>query len=367
VKVPKGALVMSGGVPDLRLLPIVEIARAYRRALRRHARALLAYGDPRGEPRLRAAIAGMLAQSRALPIGADDVLVTRGSQMALDLVARTLLSPGDVVAVEALGYPPAWQALSQTGAELMAVPVDDDGIDVDALEKLARRRALRAVYLTPHHQYPSTVTLTAARRLALLDLARRQRFAIIEDDYDHEFHYEWHPVEPLASADSSGLVVYIGTLSKILAPGLRLGYVVAPRRLLDHVAVRRLYVDRQGDHVTEHAIAELVEDGELGRHARRMRRVYMRRRDALVAALRDKLGAALSFDVPPGGMALWARVARGIDADAWTERARAKKLVVHPGRQFAFDRRSRPYLRLGFAALDETELKDAVKRLASAL
>jgi GntR family transcriptional regulator / MocR family aminotransferase len=367
VEAPPGALSMSGGIPDLRLIPTAELSRAYRRALRRHGRSLLAYGDPRGEPRLRAALADMLATTRGLPLSGDDLVITRGSQMALDLVARTLIAPGDVVAIEALGYPPAWQAMMGAGAELAPVPVDAGGIDVGALQRLARRRRLRAVYVTPHHQYPTTATLTAARRLELLELARRERFAIIEDDYDHEFHYEWRPVLPLASADGAGVVVYVGTLSKILAPGLRLGYVAAPRALLDHVARGRRYVDRQGDHVLEHAIAELVEDGELGRHVRRMRRVYLRRRDALVSALRQRLEGALDFSVPPGGMALWAHVRPRLDVNAWAERARARGLIVHPAQQFAFDRRPRAYLRLGFAALDESELARAVDRLARAL
>src|SRR5262249_29017163 len=181
---------------------------------------------------LRSALASMLANTRALSVGADDVLVTRGSSMALTLVARALLRPGDTGAVEEFGYRPAWEGFRATGATVVPVPIDPDGIDVDALKRLAKRRAVRAIYVTPHHQYPTTVTLKAARRLALLALARAERFAIIEDDYDHEFHYDGRPVLPLASTDHAGLVVYIGTLSKILAPGLRLGYIVAPPAVL---------------------------------------------------------------------------------------------------------------------------------------
>lgn len=366
IDAPPGALVMSG-VPDLRLVPAAELARAYRRAVTRRARAVLGYADPRGAQRLRRALAAMLVSARGLPVGEDDVLITRGSQMALDLCARTLLCPGDVVAVEALGYPPAWQALARSGARLVSVPVDAEGIDVVALARLARQRKLRAVYVTPHHQFPTTVTLTPARRLALLELARRRRFAIIEDDYDHELHYEWRPVLPLASADGAGVVVYVGTLSKLLAPGLRLGYLVAPRRVLEHATQCRLYLDRQGDHALEHAVAELIEDGELGRHTRRAHRIYAARRDALVSALGRELGGALSLSVPSGGMSLWARVARGIDVEAWSARARERGVVVFPGKHYAFDRRARPRLRLGYAALDEDEIAEAVRRLAAAL
>src|SRR5262249_15917197 len=157
----------------------------------------------------------------------------------LDLAARALLRPGDVVAVEELGYRPAWEALRNAGAELVPVPIDEHGLRVDALP-----RRLRAVYVTPHHQYPTTGILSAACRIELLALAERQGFAIFEDDYDHEFHYEGRPVLPLASADCAGSVVYLGTLSKVLAPGLRIGYVVAPRPVLDRIAAHRLYVDR---------------------------------------------------------------------------------------------------------------------------
>src|SRR5262249_30085891 len=157
------------------------------------------------------------------------------------------------------------------GAAVVPVPVDGDGIDVDALERLASHTPLRAVYVTPHHQYPTTVTLKAARRLALLALARAGRMAIVEDDYDHEFHYAGRPVLPLASADRAGLVVYIGTLSKVLAPGLRIGYLVAPPAVLRSASAIRSLLDTQGDQPTEAAVAALIEDGELQRHLARVR------------------------------------------------------------------------------------------------
>jgi GntR family transcriptional regulator/MocR family aminotransferase len=225
-------LAMSGGIPDVRLVPTAPLARAYRRALKRGGPSLLGYGDARGHARLRSALGDMLSALRGVAADSESLMVTRGSQLALDLVARTLLAPGDVVAVEALGYRPAWTALAAAGARLVPIAVDEHGIDVDALEALAARERLRAVYVTPHHQYPTTVMLDAGRRLRLLELARARRIAIIEDDYDFEFHYEGRPVLPLAAADQHAVVVYIGTLSKILAPSLRLGFVVAPPALI---------------------------------------------------------------------------------------------------------------------------------------
>jgi GntR family transcriptional regulator/MocR family aminotransferase len=356
-----------GGVPDVRLLPTAPLARAYRRALKLGGPRLLGYGDARGHVRLRTALAAMLSALRGLAAGADDVVVTRGSQAALDLVARALFGPGDVVAVEGIGYRSAWAALASTGARLVPVPVDADGLDVAALAELAARAPLRAVYVTPHHQYPTTVTMAAGRRLRLLELARSRRFAVIEDDYDFEFHYEGRPVLPLAAADRDGVVVYVGTLSKILAPALRLGFLVAPAPLVERISELRLTIDRQGDAVVECAVAELIEDGELQRHARRMRRVYQGRRDALVQALHTHLGEALSFAVPAGGMALWAE-ARGLDVEAWAARARDQQGVEFAtARRFNFDGRPGPGLRLGYAPWSEAELTGAVRRLAAAL
>ena len=368
-----GGLFLWGGIPDVSLVPAAALARAYRRALRVRDREVLAYGDSRGHPRLRAAVAGMLSATRALAATADDVIITRGSQMAVDLAARTLLRPGDVVAVEELGYRRAWDALARAGARLVPLPVDTDGIDVAALAALCARRRVRALYLTPHHQYPSTVVLGAARRIALLDLARRERLAILEDDYDHEFHFEGRPVMPLASADGAGVVVYIGTFSKILAPGLRLGFMVAPRSLLDRVVTLREVVDRQGDLATESAVAELIEDGELQRHARRMRRIYEARRDVFVAALRRRLGDALTFRIPPGGMSLWARAARGIDVESWSARAAAGGVGFVTGRAYVLPsdaramRRWRSHVRLGYGRYDAARLEEAVRRMARAL
>jgi len=364
---PAVRFVTPDGLPDLRVVPTAALARAYRRALRGPAAQGLAYGDPRGHPALLAALAEMLAATRGLAIGADDVLVTRGSQMALELIARCLLVPGDVVAVEDPGYRAAWQAFGGHGAQLVPLPVDAGGLDVDALDALVRTTRVRAVYTTPHHQYPTTVTLSAGRRLALLELARTRGIAVVEDDYTHEFHYDGRPVLPLASSDPAGSVIYVGTLAKILAPGLRLGYMVAPPDLLARAAAERFSLDIQGDHVLEQAIAELFDDGEVQRHARRARRLYEARRDFMVARLRKRLGSALTVDPPSGGIALWAHVAPDIDVPAWTARALELGVFVAAGRHFSFTEKPLPNLRLGFAGLDNEEVSEAIDLLAQAL
>lgn len=363
-----GLLPISLGVPDVRLAPAAELARAYGRVMRRRAPALLQYAEPRGHPRLRAAVAAMLKATRGMTASGAQILVTRGSQMGLHLIAQCLVRPGDRVVVETLGYSMAWEAYRAAGARLVPVRVDADGLDVERLADVLGKHPVRAVHVTPHHQFPTTVTMSAARRVALLELARRHRFAIIEDDYDHDYHYEGRPVWPLASTDHGGLVLYVGTFSKLLAPGIRIGFVAGPERCIDALARLRSHIDRQGDFSLEAAVAELLEEGEVQRHAGRARRIYRARRDHMARLLGESLAGTLSFRLPAGGVALWARAARGVDVEAWARRAADReKLAMLTARHYAIDGRPRPFVRLGFAALDEPEIDRAVAGLSKSL
>jgi GntR family transcriptional regulator/MocR family aminotransferase len=364
---PRTALILYRAAPDVRQFPAAALARAFRMALRRHARRLLNYGDPRGHEDLRRGLATMLSYSRGLSVEPSNVMVTRGSQQAIDLIARALLSPGDVVAVEAVGNPGTWTALKLAGAEMRPVPVDDEGMDVDALVPLLKKHRVRAVYVTPHHQFPTNTVMSAARRKRLASLSLEHGFAIIEDDYDHEFHYEGRPIPPIAASADGGNVLYLGSLSKILAPGLRMGFLVAPALLMDRLVAIRLASDMQGDAAVEYAIAKLFEDGELLRHLRRMRRVYERRRDALASALVRRLGSALSFKIPDGGMALWVQVADDIDIPRWEEAGRKLDVLFKGAGMLDFGGRALQFLRLGFTYNDDQELAEAALRMARAL
>jgi GntR family transcriptional regulator/MocR family aminotransferase len=357
---------MSGARPDVRLLPADLIGRAYRRVLRAYGPGLLSYGDPAGLPRLRRGLAAMLSATRGLAVEPDTILLTRGSQMGLALAARALVRPGDAVAVEHPGYRPAWEAFRLAGAEIVPVPVDEHGLDVRALRRLTAERAIRALYVTPHHQFPTTVTLAAARRADLLQLAGQAGFAIIEDDYDHEFHYSGRPVLPLASADTAGTVVYVGTLSKVLAPALRLGFVVAPPDLIERLVAYRSFVDLQGDPVLECALSELLDEGLIQRHVRKVRRIYRARRDALATALRRRLGAFVSFVTPSGGTAIWATTEDPSVTASWCAKASRLGVVFEPGTAFTLDGRPCAGARFGFACLTEDEIETAVHRLVAA-
>lgn len=360
-------LVLAKGAPDVRMLPLIALARAYRRVLVRDGRQLLTYGDPRGHNGLRGALATMLSESRGIHATVDAIMVTRGSQMAIDLAARALITPGDIVIVESFGHRPAWNAFRLAGARLIAAPMDAGGLSVDALEPIVAGERVRAIYVTPHHQFPTTTVMPPARRTQLLEFARKHHIAIIEDDYDHEFHYDGRPVLPLASADPGGVVVYVGTLSKVLTPGLRIGFVAAPPPVIDAMTSVRVTADLQGDLSAECAIAELFATGELDRHVRRMRRAYHSRRDALVRALTRELGSALTFDVPSGGMAIWARAADDIDVDEWAHHALAHRVAFRGGRMYDFKGESQPFTRLGFSFHNEDELAESARRMATAL
>ncbi len=362
-----GLLPLGGGMPDPRLIPCAEIGRAYRRALAQLGEELLDYGDPRGYEGLREALCVMLRARRGLVLQPEELLLTRGAQMALYLAGRLLLRPGDSVAVEEFGYPPAWQAFRAMGAQLLPLQVDAAGARIEDLAQLCAGRPPRAVYLTPHHQFPTMAVLSAGRRLRLLELARQYGLAVIEDDYDNEFHYQGRPVLPVAAADRAGSVLYVGSLSKVLAPGLRIGYLAAPRPVIERLAALRRGIDRQGDGAAEAAVADLLESGLLARHIRKMRRKYQARRDVLLAELAEKLPEALQFEVPAGGLSLWATVAAGIDPDAWVAAGRERGVAFQAASSFSFDGRPRGFVRLGFARLQPAEIRRAVGLLAEAL
>jgi GntR family transcriptional regulator/MocR family aminotransferase len=361
---PANVIALIGGLPDVRLFRRDLLARAYRRVLSRGVQTL-GYGSEYGEPRLLRALTAHLSSARGVLAAAGELLVTRGSQMAFPLLARALCEPGDVIAVEALGYPPAWEGFRLGGAELRAVPLDRAGIRLDRLQELACRSRLRAVYVTPHHQYPTAVTMSAPRRQGLLALAERHGFFVIEDDYDHEFHWSGRPVLPLASADPARLVIHVGTLSKLLAPGLRVGYVSARAEVVERLARLRMFIDRQGDQTLEAALAEWLDDGEFDRHTKRARRAYAERRDALAAALEQHFAEGLEFELPAGGLSFWARSRLGMPVERLAELALERGVLIHPARRFAFDRRPREFLRLGFPGHTPSEIQKGVGVLAA--
>lgn len=357
---PECPYAFPSGQPDLRLFPSEEFFGCLRDVMREmDPTDLMKYGESAGTPGLRDELRTYLRRVRGICDG--EPVVTHGSQEALFLLGRLLLAPGDAVAVEEMGYPPAWEALRVAGAELHGIPVDAEGLDPDALERLARKRRVKLAYLTPLHQYPTTVTLSLERRLALYEVAERHGIALLEDDYDHEFHYRSQPVAPLKARDPAGLVLYVSTFSKVVYPAVRLGFAVVPERLKGPLAALKRVVSRQNESLTQEAMARWMAGGGFERHLRRMRRTYERRMEAMASAL-EAHGYAGRFRRPDGGMSLW--VDMGVPSREMGERAERVGVAVRPAQEYRLDGRDTTCLRLGFASSTEVEIAEGIARLA---
>lgn len=361
---PAPMLSIGTGAADPRELPRLPLARAYARAL--NTPAALRALDPQGLPRLRELLAEMLTSLRGFPADPGRLMVTRGSRMGLYLVIQALVRPGDRVAVESPGSPRVWEVLRQRGAELVHVPVDREGLRVDALEARLREGPLRMALVTAACQYPTTVPLAEARQRRLLGLSLQHRFHLLEHDAGGEFHYGGPPALPLAAKDAGGSVIHVGSLSRLLAPGLRLGTVHAPRETMDLLRGIRGQIDGHGDPVLELAMADLMEEGALARHVNRLERTFARRRDVLIEALHGLEGVALSIAPPRLGSALWIE-APGVDVDRWHALARKAEVEFKPGRAFLPEGGALACLRMGFTGHDERELNEAVQRMSVAL
>jgi GntR family transcriptional regulator/MocR family aminotransferase len=358
----------NDGIPDTRLIPFEVLSRAFRHALVSSSRAnRLGYDNPKGALALRKSISTMLNMERAMHVDVDNICIVRGSQMGIFLAARLLTRPNDCVVFETLTYPPAREAFRSCGATILTVGLDEHGIRLDELEVLCRNNKIRAIYVTPHHQFPTTVMMTAERRLGLLMLADLYNFVILEDDYDHEFHFSHHPVFPLASVDRTGRVIYVGSLSKVLAPGLRIGYVVASPNFIDKCATEIMLIDRQGNSVTELAASELIDAGEVKRHIRKSFKVYNERRVLLATLLRKELFDFVDFDMPDGGLAFWIRLKSNMKTEDIMSRALEEKIRILPGAIFTLGSTNSQAIRLGFGSLDSTELTAGIQRLSHAL
>ena len=359
-------LKLDEGSPDGRLFPVEMLARSYRAAAQRAAREnRMLYGDPRGSALLREAIASMLRTQRGVMAEASNICITRGSQMAVYLAVRVLLRPSDAVIVESLTYQPAVGVLADSGATILPVGVDQQGVNLDEVERMCRAHRVRAIFLTPHHQFPTTVALQPDRRLRLLNLARQFAFAIIENDYDHEFHFESQPLLPLAGYAPEH-VIYIGSLSKLLLPALRIGYIVAPTKVIDSLAEQVMLVDSMGNTLTEDATADLIESGEVRRHVRKVTQIYAERRKAFATTLSEQLADMADFDIPDGGLAFWLRFHNLKALDRIEARALGLGVWIAPSRSYITRSDAPRGLRLGFASLTEQEARDGIQRLRAA-
>ncbi|WP_426396019.1 PLP-dependent aminotransferase family protein [Ralstonia sp. R-29] len=351
-----------GGVTEKRLFPFDAWRRCVAHALRQQARGRGGYHDPAGDQSLRLAIARYLAFSRAVVCGWADIVVTQGAQQAIDLLARVVVRPGETVAVEDPGYPPVRIALQALGANVVPVPVDAEGLIVDALPPHAK-----LVYVTPSHQFPLGMPMSLARRAQLLDWARRHDALIVEDDYDSEFRFDGRPMESLKSLDTAGYVAYVGTFSKTIFPELRIGYVVPPASLALPLRRAKQVADWHSESLMQAALAKFMLDGDFAKYLRRMHKEYAARRNALLQHLRGPLGAWMAPLPSAAGIHMAAQLRAPLSEATVVQAAQRVGVGLYGTGRMYVARPPQPGLLLGYGHVNAAEIDAGLTRLAEAL
>jgi GntR family transcriptional regulator/MocR family aminotransferase len=355
------------GQPAWLDLPLDAWQRCIGRSLRGASARALDYGDPQGVLALREAIADRLARVRGVRTSAAQIVITNGSQQGIDLAARLLLDPGDVALVEEPGYDGARRALRAAGAHVIGIPVDDSGMDCTKCAPEAA--AARLAHVTPAHQYPLGPVMALERRRALLDLAERSDAFVIEDDYDAEFRFDGSPLESLFTLDGARRVLHLGTFSKTLFPGLRLGYLVLPEPLVAPFARARMLADGGGSALEQHALAALIESGVFDRHVLRLRARLRERRAALLDAIERDLGDAVATEGTAVGMHLVAWL-RDVPLEAlrgFVQAAEQRGVGLHAITPYYEIAPPRAGVLLGYGALPPDAIREGVARIAQTL
>ncbi|MDQ6530081.1 PLP-dependent aminotransferase family protein [Flavobacterium sp. LHD-85] len=364
----KSFLVFDDGLPDSRLAPMNDLARAYRELFSRKSRwQIMGYSSELGNLEFRKSIAQMLNFKRGMSISHDQICITRGSQMAMYLASHCILKSGNFVLVENPGYKPAWETFENAGATLLPVNVNSDGLDIDQVEKYLQKYSnIKAIYVTPHHQFPTTVTLSLKKRLKLIELSNQYNFTIIEDDYDNEFHFGQRPILPISSYSTLKNYIYIGTFSKIVAPALRIGYLASSYENIQKIGNHRKIIDVQGDNIMEEAILNLINEGKIKRHLKKANLIYKSKRDYFESLLNQYLQDKITFTKPEGGLAFWIVPKKEIDVLEIFEKLKLQGIQIMSPSRFSFDETIKGF-RLGYASLSEKQMEEGIRVLAKLL
>ncbi len=355
-------LSFAGGLPSPELFPVQAIAEAHAEVLFNAGAAALQYGVTEGFAPLREWIAARLA-GHGVPHGADSILVTTGSQQGIDLAAKILLDPGDLVVVENPSYLAALQVFSGHDVDIECVGSDDSGMVIDDLEALLRRRRPKLVYVVPEFQNPKGTTLSLSRRQRLLALAASHGFAILEDDPYGELRFEGERLPPLAALDDAGVVIHLGTLSKTLVPGLRIGWLAAAEPLVRAATVAKQASDLHSPTLAQRAVAALFSTFDYEGHLATLRATYGARSKAMLAALQRHLPEGTAWTNPEGGLFLWVRLPGGLDAGELLPMALDQKVAFVPGAPFFAAAPRHEFLRLNFSNRPPEAIEHGMQRL----
>src|SRR6266566_6587165 len=357
-----GVISFAGGMPDSALFPTDAFRRVLNRVIREEGRELLQYYPSSGYLPLRQFLSGYLLRF-GLEARAEDILIVNGSQQGFDLIARTLLDPGDPVAIEQPTYPRAMQVFRSFGASLLAVDRDAAGPRVDAFERLLERQVPKFFYCQPCAHNPTGLTIRRDVAAGLLAAAARHQVPVVEDGFDGSLYYGARPPAPLKALDRDGVVVYIGTFSKVLFPGLRLGWLVAPPPLAERLRAAKQLADLHTSALIQAAVHRFCERRLLDRHVARIAAEYRRRRDTLVAALKRRMPEDVTWTEPEGGFSLLVTLPAGLDAGALLPRALERGVAYTPGAAFWVDDSGERTLRLSFSSVPGGKIDEGVRRL----
>lgn len=353
--------IANDGQPDIRLHPISQFSKWYGAAMKRKSLVSKWQQSGNAHTQFEHQLCNFLNASRGFAIQPKNSLSTRSSEMSLYLIAQLLIRPKDVVLVGNLGNYLANMVFQQAGATIKTLPVDANGLQVNAIEELAKKNNIRCVYLNSNRHYPTTTTFSAERRLQLLALAKKLQFAIIEDDFDYDFQFDGPPVLPMASSDNDGLIIYLGKIGQSLFPSFQIGFVIAPENFILEAKNYLLMIDSKGDLIQEQVLAALIHEGEIHRLLKKNTLVYKKRRDTMLRALKHHFGNAITIEKPSGGLALWIQFTTPISLVQLAEET--KKMGVFLPKTLLFQDKSNCAIRLGFGHWNEEEIEVVVEKL----
>lgn len=363
---------LAGGLPAPETFPVEIIGEITKEVLEKHAAQALQYGTTKGFTPLRLAIAEWMRKKYDIPISKVDIMITSGSQQALDLIGRVFINPGDIIVVEAPTYLAALQAFKYYEPEFVQISLDDEGMNVDLLEEKLQElekegKKVKIVYTIPTFQNPAGVTMNEKRRKRLLELASEYDFIIVEDNPYGELRYSGEPIKPIKAWDEEGRVIYLGTFSKILAPGFRIGWIAGEPHFIRKLEIAKQSVDLCTNTLSQVIAWKYVEGGYLDKHIPKIIEFYKPRREAMLKALEEFMPEGVKWTKPEGGMFVWATLPDGIDTKLMLEKAVAKGVAYVPGEAFFAHRDVKNTMRLNFTYVPEEKIREGIKRLAETI
>lgn len=359
----KSPIVFSDGQPDLRMLSLSNLSRWYTAAMKRtHIKSPL--GSHQKSAAFEKNFCNFLNISRGFHITPENLLTTRSTEMSLYLISQLLLRPGDLVLVGTPSYFLANMIFHQAGARLVAIPVDEQGLDVDFIKKNFKKGKIRSVYCTPQRHYPTTVTLSLERRYELMNLANEYGFAIIEDDFDYDFQYESFPMAPMFVGDANGMVIYLGRFGQSLLPSFQSGFVIAPKNLIQAAKNYRQMIDYQGDFVMEQVLAQMIYEGEIHRLLKKSIHRYKKRCDLFCEMLDIHFGKRIEWKKPAGGLAVWIQFKPTLSLTKLANQAH--KIGLGLPNYLLYQDKTTCAVRLGFGQFNEEEILEVVVKLKQA-